>query len=257
MSPDDLEARPLLPDGRLLVADSRRLHVVLEGCPAALRAAPAAALRGVPRDQIVIVSAVMPEFSTNLVDRYLVAAETMEIPPLLVLNKIDMLTPEARELLKSQLDQYRQIGYEVLLVSCESREGMDELQARLKDKINVFVGQSGVGKSTLVNSLMPEAAALTGEISDVSGLGQHTTTTARLYHFPSGGILIDSPGIREFALWHLEAERVTWCFVEFRRYLGGCKFRDCTHGDDPGCLIRQAVEQGEISHERYQNYHRI
>ena len=109
----------------------------------------------------------------------------------------------------------------------------------------------------VTGTVTAEAAALTGEISDVSGLGQHTTTTARLYHFPSGGILIDSPGIREFALWHLEAERVTWCFVEFRRYLGGCKFRDCTHGDDPGCLIRQAVEQGDISLERYQNYHRI
>ena len=208
-------------------------------------------------DQIVIVSSVMPEFSTNLVDRYLVAAETMEIQPLLVLNKIDMLTAEARLLLEPQLAQYRHIGYEVLLVSCESNEGTEELQARPKDKINVFVGQSGVGKSTLVNSLMPEAAALTGEISDSSGLGQHTTTTARLYHFPSGGILIDSPGIREFALWHLEAERITWCFIEFRRYLGGCKFRDCTHGDDPGCLIRQAVEAGDISQERYQNYHRI
>ena len=162
-----------------------------------------------------------------------------------------------KENLEAQLAIYRERGYRVLQVSCQSNEGMAELKAELRDKINVFVGQSGVGKSTLVNSLMPEAAALTGEISDSSGLGQHTTTTARLYHFPSGGILIDSPGIREFALWHLEAERITWCFIEFRRYLGGCKFRDCTHGDDPGCLIRQAVEAGDISQERYQNYHRI
>ncbi len=208
-------------------------------------------------DQIVIVSSVMPEFSTNIVDRYLVATETMEIPPLLVLNKTDMLTPEARAELERHLQRYRQIGYEILLVSCEDESGLDELKAHLKDKINVFVGQSGVGKSTLVNALMPEAAAVTGDISDVSGLGQHTTTTARLYHFPSGGILIDSPGIREFALWHLEPDRITWCFVEFRRYLGGCKFRDCTHGEDPGCLIREAVEKGEVSLERYQSYHRI
>lgn len=208
-------------------------------------------------EQIVIVSAVLPEFSTDIIDRYLVAAENLEIQPLLILNKIDMLDDEFRALLEEQLDIYRNIGYQVLQVSCETGEGMDALREKLKDKINVFVGQSGVGKSTLVNSLMPEAAAITGDISDVSGLGQHTTTTARLYHFPSGGILIDSPGIREFALWHLETDRITWCFVEFRRYLGGCKFRDCTHADDPGCLIREAAERGEISPDRYLSYHRI
>ncbi len=208
-------------------------------------------------EQVVIVSAVVPEFSTNIVDRYLVAAENVEIPPLLLLNKIDLLEAEQRARLELILDEYRRLDYPVLCVSCDSGEGLDELKARLKDKISVFVGQSGVGKSSLVNALMPEAAVLTGEVSELSGLGQHTTTTARLYHFASGGSLIDSPGIREFALWHLEAERVAWCFVEFRRYLGGCRFRDCTHDQDPGCLIRAAVEQGEISAERYDNFHRI
>ena len=208
-------------------------------------------------DQMVIVSAVLPEFSTNIVDRYLVAAENMEVLPLLVLNKIDMLTTEQRASLEQQLAHYRQIGYRVILVSNQTGEGLPELQQALQDRINVFVGQSGVGKSTLVNSLMPEAAAITGDISENSGLGQHTTTTARLYHFPSGGILIDSPGIREFALWHLEPERVTWCFIEFREYLGGCKFRDCKHGDDPGCLLRDAVTRGAISQQRFENYHRI
>ena len=98
---------------------------------------------------------------------------------------------------------------------------------------------------------------LTGEISENSGLGQHTTTAAKLLHFPNGGDLIDSPGVREFALWHLPTDRVTTGFKEFRQFLGGCKFRDCKHGDDPGCLIRQAVEKGEISEMRYENYHRI
>ena len=208
-------------------------------------------------DQLVIVSAVLPEFSTQILDRYLVAAENMEIAPLLVLNKSDMLDETSRDSLEAQLAIYRQLGYRVLQVSCQSNEGMAELKAELRDKINVFVGQSGVGKSTLINALMPEAAAITGAISDTSGLGQHTTTTARLSHFPSGGILIDSPGIREFALWHLEPERITWCFIEFRHYLGGCKFRDCTHGSDPGCLIREAVESGKIHPGRYESYHRI
>jgi ribosome biogenesis GTPase / thiamine phosphate phosphatase len=208
-------------------------------------------------DQIVIVSAVLPEFSTNLVDRYLVAAEHVEIQPLLLLNKIDLLDDRSRDKLEKQLDVYRKIGYSLLNVSCETEHGLDELQAQLKDKISVFVGQSGVGKSSLINALDPHAKALTGEISDQSGLGQHTTTTARLYHFANGGMLIDSPGIREFSLWHLENDRVTWCFKEFRDYLGGCKFRDCKHGSDPGCLIRAAVEDGKIAAERYHNYHRI
>ncbi|MGL5949271.1 MAG: small ribosomal subunit biogenesis GTPase RsgA [Aeromonas sp.] len=208
-------------------------------------------------DQIIIVSAVMPEFSTNIIDRYLVAAEDVEIPPLIVLNKVDMLSPAARAALDGALATYRTLGYPVLLVSCETGEGLDALKTVLSDKISIFVGQSGVGKSSLTNALLPGIAALTGEISQNSGLGQHTTTTARLYHFPSGGDLIDSPGIREFALWHLDAERVTWCFSEFRHYLGGCKFRDCTHKDDPGCALRAAVERGEISRDRFFNYHRI
>ncbi|MGL5463552.1 MAG: small ribosomal subunit biogenesis GTPase RsgA, partial [Aeromonas veronii] len=142
-------------------------------------------------DQIIIVSAVMPEFSTNIVDRYLVAAEDVEIRPLIVLNKVDMLDDAARARIESQLETYRKLNYEVLLVSCESGEGLDELKAALTDKISIFVGQSGVGKSSLTNALMPGLDVLTGEISENSGLGQHTTTTARLYHFPSGGDLID------------------------------------------------------------------
>jgi ribosome biogenesis GTPase len=114
-----------------------------------------------------------------------------------------------------------------------------------------------VGKSSLVNALMPDVNAEEGLVSENSGLGQHTTTAARLYHFPHGGNLIDSPGVREFGLWHLEPDEVTEAFVEFRPYLGGCKFRDCKHLDDPGCLLREAVEKGEISEIRFDSYHRI
>ena len=121
----------------------------------------------------------------------------------------------------------------------------------------MFVGQSGVGKSSLVNELLPEAEEITNEVSDNSGLGQHTTTTAKLLHFPQGGDLIDSPGVREFALWHMPMERLTWGFKEFRDYIGGCKFRDCTHADDPGCIIRAAAENGDISMLRYESYHKI
>ncbi|MBV1840597.1 MULTISPECIES: small ribosomal subunit biogenesis GTPase RsgA [Photobacterium] len=208
-------------------------------------------------NQILIVSAVVPELSLNIIDRYLIAAETVGIEPLIVLNKVDLLDPEARHTVEQMLALYQNIGYQVRMVSSTTGEGLDSLNDDLKDHISIFAGQSGVGKSSLVNSLMPEVDAEVGDISENSGLGQHTTTAARLYHFPHGGDLIDSPGVREFGLWHLEPEQVTNAFVEFRDFLGGCKFRDCKHGDDPGCLIREAVEEGKISQERYDSYHRI
>jgi ribosome biogenesis GTPase len=208
-------------------------------------------------DQMIIVSSVLPELSLNIIDRYLIASETLNISPLIVLNKIDLLTEEQIADYHSQLQIYETIGYKVLFVSKESGAGIDALEKELKNRINVFVGQSGVGKSSLVNALMPEVDAEEGEVSTNSGLGQHTTTAARLYHIPSGGDLVDSPGVREFGLWHLEPDEVTEAFVEFRSRLGGCKFRDCKHLDDPGCILKQAVEKGEISRERFSSYHRI
>ncbi|WP_165312443.1 small ribosomal subunit biogenesis GTPase RsgA [Vibrio ziniensis] len=210
-------------------------------------------------NQMIIVSSVLPELSLNIIDRYLIASETLEIAPLIVLNKIDLLSEEQRSQYQQWLAEYERIGYEVLYVSKQTGEGIKALEEKLRDKINIFVGQSGVGKSSLVNALMPELAESVeeGAISETSGLGQHTTTAARLYHIPSGGDLIDSPGVREFGLWHLEADDITKAYVEFRSYLGGCKFRDCKHGDDPGCILREAVEKGEVSKIRYENYHRI
>ncbi len=208
-------------------------------------------------DQMVIVASVLPELSLNIIDRYLIASETLQIKPLIALNKVDLLDDEALKDYENQLQIYQQIGYRVLFVSKESGYGIKRLEAELQSRINIFVGQSGVGKSSLVNALMPEVNAEEGEVSQNSGLGQHTTTTARLYHIPSGGDLIDSPGVREFGLWHLEADKVTEAFVEFRAYLGGCKFRDCKHLDDPGCILREAVDNGDISQQRFKNYHRI
>jgi ribosome biogenesis GTPase len=208
-------------------------------------------------DQIIVVSSVVPALSYNIIDRYLVASEDMGLEPVILLNKVELLSEEERLQVERELKIYQEIGYQVRLVSCKSGEGIDALVELLKGKINIFVGQSGVGKSSIINQLLPEAMEITGEVSENSGLGQHTTTAAKLLHFPSGGDLIDSPGVREFALWHLPTERVTTGFKEFRQFLGGCKFRDCKHGDDPGCLIRHGVETGEISAMRYESYHRI
>nr|WP_218834683.1 small ribosomal subunit biogenesis GTPase RsgA [Pantoea piersonii] len=213
-------------------------------------------------DQIIIVSAILPELSLNIIDRYLVASETLGIEPLLVLNKTDLLDDKARAFVDEQMDIYRRIGYRVLMVSSHAKAGLAELEAALTDRISIFAGQSGVGKSSLLNALLgldatAATAIVTNDVSDVSGLGQHTTTASRLYHFPHGGDVIDSPGVREFGLWHLEPEQITRGFVEFREFLGSCKFRDCKHGSDPGCAIRAAVEAGQIDISRFDNYHRI
>ncbi|UYA62060.1 small ribosomal subunit biogenesis GTPase RsgA [Pectobacterium colocasium] len=210
-------------------------------------------------DQIVIVSAILPELSLNIIDRYLVACETLEIEPLIVLNKIDLLDDESRQFVDKLMDIYRALNYRVLMVSSHTQQGIPELEQALTDRISIFAGQSGVGKSSLLNALLAldEERILVNEVSDTSGLGQHTTTASRLYHFPHGGDVIDSPGVREFGLWHLEPEQVTRGFIELRKYIGSCKFRDCKHENDPGCAINAALERGEIAVERYDNYHRI
>lgn len=209
-------------------------------------------------NQIVIVSAILPELSLNIIDRYLVACETLDVEPIIVLNKIDLLDAKSLDVVNTQMDIYRNIGYRVLMVSSYTQDGLKPLEEALTDRISIFAGQSGVGKSSLLNSLLGlPVEIVVNDVSDNSGLGQHTTTASRLYHFPHGGDVIDSPGVREFGLWHLEPEQVTHGFVDFHDYLGHCKYRDCKHDTDPGCAIREAVEQGKIALSRFENYHRI
>jgi ribosome small subunit-dependent GTPase A len=209
-------------------------------------------------DQIVIVSAILPELSLNIIDRYLVACETLNVEPIIVLNKIDLLDEESTAFVNEQMDIYRRIGYRVLLVSSRTRDGLKPLEDALTGRISIFAGQSGVGKSSLLNNLLGlQEEILTNDVSDNSGLGQHTTTASRLYHFPHGGDVIDSPGVREFGLWHLEPEQIFNGFVEFQDYSGACKYRDCKHDNDPGCALREAVEKGAIAESRFENYHRI
>lgn len=208
-------------------------------------------------DRIIIVSSVLPALSLNIIDRYLVICENAAIPAVIVLNKADLLSEEAWRQAEQQLAVYREIGYQTLMISAQSGKNMEKLTALLSSGTSIFVGQSGVGKSSLINHILPEVNAQTGEISETSGLGQHTTTASRLYHLPQGGNLIDSPGIREFGLWHLETEQITRGYREFQAYLGTCKFRDCKHLADPQCALREAVEQGKIHPVRFENYHRL
>ncbi|WP_258241001.1 small ribosomal subunit biogenesis GTPase RsgA [Pseudidiomarina homiensis] len=212
-------------------------------------------------DQIFIISSVLPAFSTQIIDRYLVACEDIDITPVIVLNKADLLSEQpaaVQEEIEQALAMYEAIGYQVVRTSAKTQGGLETIQKLLQDHVSIVVGQSGVGKSSLVNALLPEIDADVGAISTNSGLGQHTTTVATRYALPQGGFLIDSPGIREFALWHLDESRVAWCFIDFRPFLGRCKFRDCKHQtQDPGCALQEAAETGELHPLRLYNFHKI
>lgn len=208
-------------------------------------------------DFIVLVITPEPPPSSVLIDRYLVAAELQNIPIKILLNKTDLLTELNEASIDALLNLYRAIGFPVLESSVVTERGLEELQQQLDQHISVFVGQSGVGKSSLVNALLPGVNAKVGELSETSGLGRHTTTNARLFHFPSGGSLIDSPGIREFGLWHLEPENLIEGFRDFDAWRFDCKFRDCSHQAEPGCALRAAAERGDLHPQRLKNYFAI
>ncbi|SDI54364.1 ribosome biogenesis GTPase [Pseudomonas delhiensis] len=208
-------------------------------------------------DRIVIVFAPRPEPHANLIDRYLIAAEHAGIQPLLLLNKADLIDEQNAGPIDALLGTYRDLGYPLLEVSAFNGLAMDALRAALNDHVSVFVGQSGVGKSSLVNALLPGVDTRVGDLSEVTGKGTHTTTTARLFHFPAGGDLIDSPGIREFGLGHVTRDDVEAGFIEFRDLLGHCRFRDCKHDREPGCALLQALEDGRISPQRMASYRHI
>ncbi len=208
-------------------------------------------------DQIMVVAAAAPEFSPELIDQYLAAAELAGIRPVLVFNKIDLVDEAKRAAVEELLQRYRHIGYDIVETSTKASHGLDRLRQQLQGKTSVFVGQSGVGKSSLVKALLPEHEIVVGELSQQSGLGQHTTSTARLYHLPDGGTLIDSPGVREFRLWPMSRMELAHGFREFTHHLGKCRFRDCQHETEPQCALREAVERGEISVRRLESYLRL
>lgn len=206
-------------------------------------------------DQICLVIAPQPEPFQNLIDRYLVAAELHNLPVVLVINKADLLGKEDKCHSLSEL--YASVGLKTVVVSATSGEGLASLSSTLNGNTSIFVGQSGVGKSSLLNALDHDADALTGDLSEARVKGTHTTTTSRLYHLPSGGSLIDSPGIREFGLWHVTPEQVMQGFCDLRNHAANCKFRDCRHLAEPGCQLKQALQSGAVRQERVDSYHSI
>ena len=204
----------------------------------------------------LIVTIAKPRTSSGFIDRFLVTAEAIGIPATIVFNKMDLLEgDEEASSRQEELEKiYADVGYKTLRVSAETGMGIAEMKSALKDGIYLLSGHSGVGKSTIINRLVPGLELKTADVSESHSKGRHTTTFAEMFSVPEGGFIIDTPGIKGFGLVALQKETLNHQFPEFFALLMGCKFNNCVHTDEPGCAVRKAVEEGEVSEERYGNY---
>ena len=202
----------------------------------------------------LIVTVNYPQTSTIFIDRFLASAEAYSVPVVLVFNKCDILSDDERHYQQSMIHLYETIGYECREVSATTGEGVDGLHALLKGKITLLSGNSGVGKSTLINKILPEANLRTAEISDAHNTGMHTTTFSEMLELPEGGYIIDTPGIKGFGTFNMEPEELTSYFPEIFHFSKGCKFSNCTHTHEPGCAVLKAIDDHFIAQSRYQSY---
>jgi ribosome biogenesis GTPase / thiamine phosphate phosphatase len=206
-------------------------------------------------DQSLLVATLRePRTSQGFVDRFLVACEAYHVPAVVVLNKADLFREKELERCDEWINMYEGIGYRVLVTSSETGEGIEELKGLLQGKTTLMSGHSGVGKSTLINALMPELDLKTKEVSGWSGKGMHTTTFAEMFDLPFGGQIIDTPGMREFGIVDISRQELSHYFPEMRDRLQDCQFNNCMHTDEPGCAVKAAVESGDIALERYLSY---
>lgn len=208
-------------------------------------------------DLIALLLAPEPAFSEVLLDRYLVAAQSSELPVWIIMNKWDTVNDDAKKSIKSRLQLYQDLSYPIYYISANTGEGVEQLVKDLTGKQLLLAGQSGVGKSTLIGYLFPNMEIATGEVSGTSGLGTHTTTASRLYRLDEKTYLVDSPGVREFGLWHLEDHDIKQGFIEISTIGEQCKFRDCKHLNEPGCAVLAAAKNGTIAASRLKNYQHL
>ena len=207
---------------------------------------------------VTVFAAAQPAPKWELLDRYLVAAEAAEVPALIAITKLDALDERDAPALQAEMDNYRRLGYRVIVTSTVSGAGLDEFRTALRDTVSVFVGKSGVGKTSLLNAVEPGLGLRVKAVSAATEKGRHSTTHLEMFDLSSGGQVIDTPGMREFGMWALSGADLAHGFVEMRPYLGRCKFGlDCTHLHEPGCAVQAALAAGAISPRRYESYRRL
>ncbi len=202
----------------------------------------------------LIVTLASPRTSLGFIDRFLVTAEAYEIPAKLIFNKLDLFNDEGLEIIEEHQLIYENAGYPCYSVSAIKETNLDQLRELLKDKVTLVSGHSGVGKSTLINALLPGKELKTGQISDWSDKGKHTTTFAEMFQLPFGGYLIDTPGIRELGVFDIEKQDLGRLFPEIRKLMGNCRFHNCRHINEPGCAVLDALDNEELESSRYDSY---
>lgn len=206
-------------------------------------------------DMALLVATIKePRTSNGFIDRFLVTAEAYHIPAIIVFNKADLLQGKYEEEWAERRAIYEGIGYRTFTATALKGDGLDELTAALKDQTTLFSGHSGVGKSTLINYFIPDKNLRVQEVSGWSGKGQHTTTFAEMFDLPGGGRIIDTPGVKEFGIVDMQREELSHYFPEMKALIGGCRFNNCIHINEPGCAIKAAVQEGSISMERFESY---
>lgn len=247
----EFELEPELETGVITHLEDRKNYIIRKSVNLSKQAQIIAA----NLDQaFLIVTLASPRTSLGFIDRFLVTAEAYDIPASIIFNKLDLFSEEGLEILASYEKIYTDLGYPCYHVSAKEGTHIEQIQALLQNKVTLISGHSGVGKSTLINAILPEAKVRTGAVSDWNDKGQHTTTFAEMYTLPFGGYLIDTPGIRELGIIDIEQQELGHFFPEIRNRMNDCRFHNCRHINEPGCAVLEAVENGEIEPSRYDSY---
>jgi ribosome biogenesis GTPase len=247
----DFEMEPDREEGVITNLHQRKNYIIRK----AINLSKQAQIIAANLDQaILVVTLASPRTSLGFIDRFLVTAEAYDIPARLVFNKLDLFSDEGLEILADYKAIYEDIGYPCFEISAIKGTNINQVQDLLKDKVTLFSGHSGVGKSSLINALLPELELRTNMVSDWSDKGMHTTTFAEMFELPQGGFIIDTPGIRELGVIDIEKQELSHFFPEMRERMNQCRFNNCRHINEPGCAVLDALEEGEISPTRYDSY---